>query len=171
MSKKAPFMASAYGWVYCGFDPVDAEDYALLDAHLRSGGMSIDAVTFDDASLVGRLDPDYTAEIWEKGEAGTAKMGGLGSHTYETQKVCGGRYGRGDVVFKDEDHKDHWHVTPAGERAYGRMEYGSNGRSFHVDEWGQAVSGPRPDTKAHNKLGDNSYKWNAKRGWWVVKRA
>ena len=167
---KMPWMTTAYGWVFMGYEPVDDEDYAELEAYLATGGISIEDVTFDDASLVGRLAREYTAEIWERGETGTPKMGGEGSHTYETQRIIGKNYGSGDVMFKDEGSRDIWHINPIGERVYGQLDYGDTGRSYHVDQWGQSTAGPKPGTRAATYLGEDRYAFQEKNAWWVVRR-
>ena len=168
---KAPFMTSNHGWIFVGFDEMDQDDLDLLEAYLQSGGQSLDDVTIDPKSTCGRLAREYTAEIWERGETGTAKMGGEGSHTYETQKICGKNYGSGDIGFKDEDADAIWHNGPDGARVHGILDYPQTGRVYHVDEWGTTCAGPRPESRAANRLGDGHYHWNKNNAWWVVKRA
>ena len=169
-SNQAPFMTTEFGWVFMGMEEMDQDDLDLLEAYLNSGGMSLDDVAIDPSSTVGRLAREYTAEIWIQGTTGTAKMGGEGSHTYETQKVCGKNYGGGDIEFKDEDADAIWHNGPDGKRCHGVLDYPNTGRGYHVDEWGTTCAGPRPESRAAVFLGKGKYVFQNKNAWWVVKK-
>ena len=161
-----PFMQSAYGWVFMGMQRMTEEDVDLL----RAAGYQGD---IDGLSDCGRLDRDWTYEAYVRGETSGPKLGGEGSHTYETQKVIGtGREGTGDVEFKEDGQRDIWHVDPEGNRVYGPVDYPNTGRSFHRDDWGQTVAGPKPGTRAWAKLHKaegRRYAWQDKNAWWVIR--
>jgi len=163
-----PWMTSGFGWVFMGMHPVDQDDYDWLASYLAGGGLTLDDVAFDEASLVGRLDRSWTCGSWENGQM-SRKLGGEGSHTYETQKVIGGNFGSGDVEFKPEDQKEIWHRDPDGNKVHGKVDYPRLSRSYHVNEWGETTAGPKPGTNAESRLGDGKYAFQEKNAWWVVR--
>ena len=170
-----PWMTTDYGYVWTGYDECTEEDIAKAEA-AREGTIAAGTpFVYDKLSLPGRLAREYTAEIWERGETTTAKMGGEGSITYEVQKVDSHPYGANDVGFKDADQDEIWHYHE-GERVRGKIDYPTTGRSFHqvADDSGMSThSGPRPGTKAYKKLykvPGSKYVWNPKKAWWNVLR-
>jgi hypothetical protein len=172
VSYNMPFMASKHGFIYSGFDPMGEEDLIMLQTHFAVGGRDLDLEqvekNVDKLSVVGRLDRSYTAEIWARNEEhSTDKIGGEGSHTYETKNIMARNYGSGDVAFKEHNQEKIWHRNPEGKRVYDVVDYPNTGRSFHVDDFGQTCAGPKG--KAKKRLGNGKYVWNKKNAFWVVR--
>ena len=162
-----PWMSSAYGWIFMGFEVVtDADIQALMDYRGSGGDMN---PNLDEKSFPGRLAREYTAEIWERNETTTPKLGGEGSQTYMTQKIIGGEYGGGDIGFRPEDDKEIWHINPDGDRVYGILDYPRTLRGFHIDEYGQTAAGPKAGSNAENRLGDGYYQWDEENQWYLIK--
>ena len=163
---KMPWMTTKYGWVFMGYEEVTEADYASLDAYLQSGGIKLADVNIDRFSLVGRWDPWWTAKIFIKGETTSTKMGGLGSHTYEVQKI-----GQG-VEFMPEDKGAVWHFSPDMEYTRAVIDYPKTGRAFHKNfnepYTGTLFAGPDPESEAAEILGEGAYAWDEENSWWVV---
>lgn len=158
MSKDMMWMATRYGWVFMGLEQPTDEEYQNLYDYMQTND-----VTVDEFSLKGRWDPWWTAKIWLANETSTEKMGGLGSHTYETQKI-----GQG-VQFMAEDKGPIWHINPDGERVYSNLDYDRTGRAYHIDDWQQSVAGPEPGSEAEQLLGEGEYAWDGVNRWWTIK--
>lgn len=165
-----PWMTTDYGYVWMGYRRVLPEDIEELEAAMRDTIMEGFPVVTDKLSHPGRYAPEYTAEIWVRGETTTAKMGGIGSNTYEIKRVDSWP-GATDVGFRDEDEGEIWHYHE-GQRVYGKLDYPKTGRSYHIwnDNEGSpnTVSGPRPDTRAADILGKGSYVWDEENRYWIV---
>lgn len=160
-----PWMSTKHGMWFMGYEPATQDDIDALMNYLNQNPKGRDrAVKIVESSKLGRLDRD-----WGKGFSSAKKYGGLGSHTYEVQKVNGGP-GVNDVAFRKDDAKAIWHIGPDGKRCHGVLDYDKTGTAFHKDEWGQTVTGPEPGSAAEEKLGDGEYRWNKKNQWWVIKR-
>ncbi len=140
------------GMVWVGLQQATEGDIEALKE--ATGGIA----DVDEASLVGRYHPDWSSNAsLEKPR--NARMGGLGSETYQLQKVGEG------VRFSDE---------PMWLRRGGEMVYDSPiDGAYHVAKVGVTYTenrdGPEPGSEADVYLGDGEFYFDHKNGWWDVK--
>lgn len=154
------WMKTEHGLVFTGLTQADEDN--INEAKDYFG----EHVKFDILSFPGRYAREYTAKIWVLGETTTEKLGGEGSHTYETQNL--GAFGGGDIEFMPEDKGEIWHRNPEGEKVYGELNYPKTLRGYHRNMYGEAAAGPRPGSIADELLGDGSYEWDEEHAWWVI---
>lgn len=144
--------ANKDGFIFMGLEAATQEDMDELEAY--AGGEPV----IQQSSLCGRWAPQWTA-------TGNQDMGGLGSHTYEVQKVDPGGQ---DVEFKPEDQGVCFHYHN-GKRVKGKIDYPNTGRSYHNQPGLGLVTGPRPGSEAEELLGGRKYKFNEANQWFVIK--
>lgn len=156
MQNDLPYMASEYGFIFMGLEPMTDEQLQDLIEFVGDTGVKVDPL-----SLPGRWDREWNAQIWLRGESTSDKPGGLGSHTYEVQKVGEG------VEFRD-DREAIFHVAPDGNYVYGVLDYDRTGTAFHRNEYHTTVAGPKPGSAAEELLGSGAYYWDAENDWWEI---
>lgn len=151
-----PWLGSRYGWVFMGLTEASSNDLQRL---YDQEGTEVEIDTF---SICGRWNKWWTGKQWLANDTTMEKPGGIGSHTYEVQKVGAG------VEFKPEDQPGVWHVNPEGQYVMAPIDYPRTGRSFYKDYAGTTRCGPNPDSPAAEILGEGSYWWDEEERYWVV---
>ena len=148
------------GMIFMGYEKVTQKQLDQLVKDL--GASSIDEIQIDPGTPMGRWHPDYCS-YWESFNSPSSRMGGLGSQTYEHQKVKRG------VEFAKEPG---WYTSLDGELLKGIP---GNAGERHMHYVGQDTydwyEGPEPGSDAEKFLGDGTYAWNKKNSWYVVKKA
>lgn len=155
------------GWVWDGYGPATQGDIDDLVEYLKSSPFTPDdmELELDSGTLVGRFDATFSCASDEpKSVPVYQRRGGLGSQTYQTQRVAGRNY----VEFREEGEGGIWHYHD-GQRVYGTLDYPKTGRAWFNPGDGSVISGPQPGTRASRLLGEKSYVWDATNEWWSIK--
>lgn len=148
------------GMIFTGMKPATEDDWVALEALLRR---SRDEVKVDKRTLVGRWNAAWTSE-WQETHK-NARMGGLGSTAYQTQKV-----GKGVQFAK----KKIWHNNADGKFV---KEIPANCGAYHHDRHLDiAIAGPKPGSQADRRLhGRNKkiareYFWDKQHEWYGIRK-
>ncbi len=147
------------GFIFMGERQVTAADLAELEDYI--GGTPL----IDHRSVVGRWHPEWSSAYYDDYPDHQNKPGGLGSHTYEVQKV--NPLNNGAVEFAPEDQEEVFHYDPDHNFVHGKIDYPNTGRAFYRATIG-TVAGPRAGSLAALLLGDGSYVWDSENKWWVI---
>ncbi len=140
------------GLVWMGMNPATPENIAA--ATLALG----DDTVFDYGTFYGRLDRRYKAYPYRIKNI-PDPCGGLGSFTYQNQKVG---Y---DVKFAEEMI---FYFDESGNYVKGIPP---NCGAHHSNYYGEATVGPRPGSESEEILGeDGKYTWDEDNEYWVVVR-
>lgn len=157
----SPVDGKSDGWVWMGRRAMTAEDKEQFFQFLKTNGHagSIDDVKVDPRSVGGLLDPNWSSYYYEH-NAKAKRPGGRGSKVFEAQKVGPGvNFAKKKIWYTDKDGQMHHGIPPnAGAYHYENLEDGER----------EAVEGPKPGSKADQKLKGGRYEFDEAAGYYVI---
>lgn len=140
-----PVNGQTWGYQFVGDQPCTEDDFADLKAQAGTDDYDVDALT-----LVGCFSPDWTSMYHDAiGAPASARPGGKGSPTYETQKV-----GTGVSFWLEEDGPGFYYLD--GKKTHGIPP---NCGAYH-QRGTMRFAGPQPGSAAEELLGSGVYQWD-----------
>lgn len=163
-SNPAPSFGSIGGLVWFGLKAATDADLAELDAAIKRKAGPNAKYKVDEASLVGRYHPDWSSHYYSKLDP-EDRPGGLGSHTYEMQKIREGvEFAKGPI----------FHFNATGNLVKSKPK-GNAGAYHKVPDPNDPVyvtnyAGPRPGSPAARQIGTTKrFYWDTANKWYSVR--